>query len=82
MSGIFRRHPTAVAYALLLPGLLYLLVFYLVPTDPDVPGLALDREHPGRLLAHVQLLRYTPTALAKYWDQFVRSIVYGGWRRS
>ena len=60
MTACFRRHPTAMAYLLLAPGLLYLAVFYVVPDGPDVPGLAVDRQPPGRLPADLQLRRSTP----------------------
>ena len=39
-----RRHPSATAYLLLAPGLLYLTVFYVVPWVLYVPmGLVLAR---------------------------------------
>jgi spermidine/putrescine transport system permease protein len=77
VSGLLRRHPTAVAYALLAPGLLYLLVFYLVPTiQMFLVSLWTGNLQDGYSLTFN--FGIYPTALAKYWDQFVRSIVFGG----
>ena len=77
MTGIFRRHPTAIAYALLGPGLLYLLIFYLVPTiQMFLVSLWTGNIQDGYSLTFN--FSIYPDALSKYWDQFVRSVVYGG----
>ncbi len=77
MSGLLRRHPTAIAYALLAPGLLYLLVFYLVPTvQMFLVSLWTGNLQDGYSLTFN--FSIYPQALSHYWDQFVRSIVYGG----
>jgi spermidine/putrescine transport system permease protein len=77
VSGLLRRHPTAIAYALLAPGLLYLLVFYLVPTvQMFLVSLWTGNLQDGYSLTFN--FSIYPNALAKYWDQFVRSIIYGG----
>jgi spermidine/putrescine transport system permease protein len=77
VSGILRRHPTAIAYALLAPGLLYLLVFYLIPTiQMFLVSLWTGNLEDGYSLTFN--FSIYPQALSQYWGQFVRSIVYGG----
>ena len=41
MGSFLRRHRRVVPYLLLAPGILWLVVFYVVPGVPDVPHLAL-----------------------------------------
>ena len=49
MGGFLRRHKRVVPYLLLAPGLLWLVVFYVVPGVPDVPDLALVGDAGDRL---------------------------------
>ena len=77
MSAFFRRHPGAVAWLLLAPGLLYLAVFYIVPTIQ----MFLVSMQTGSLGAGYQQtfnLAIYPQQISKYWDEFVRSVVFGG----
>lgn len=77
MIGWFRRRPTVTAYMLLLPGLFYLAVFYVIPTVQ----MFLVSLWSGNLQDGYQLtgnFGIYPDALKKYGDQFMRSVLYGG----
>ena len=73
----FRRHPTATAYLLLAPGLVYLTVFYLVPTT-QMFLVSLWTGSPETGYALTFNFGIYPEALAQYGEHFTRSIVYGG----
>jgi spermidine/putrescine transport system permease protein len=75
--GWFRRHPTATAYALLLPGLAYLAVFYLYPTV-QMFLVSLWTGNLGSGYALTWNFSVYPDALGQYGEHFVRSLLYGG----
>ena len=73
MSGFWRRHPGAVAWLLLAPGLLYLAVFYIVPTV-QMFLVSLQTGSPGTGYQQTWNFGIYPEQIAKYWDEFVRSV--------
>ncbi len=77
MSGFWRRHPGVVAWLLLAPGLLYLAVFYIVPTV-QMFLVSLQTGSPGTGYEQTWNVGIYADQLAKYWDELVRSIAYGG----
>lgn len=77
MIGWFRRRPTVTAYLLLAPGLLYLAVFYVLPTVQ----MFLVSLWTGNLQNGYQLtfnFGVYGDALRENGDQFMRSLLYGG----
>ena len=77
MSGFWRRHPGAVAWLLLAPGLLYLAVFYVVPTV-QMFLVSLQTGSPGTGYQQTWNFANYPEQISAYWDEFVRSVIYGG----
>ncbi|MBA2487748.1 MAG: ABC transporter permease [Chloroflexi bacterium] len=73
----FRRHPSATAYILLAPGILYLLVFYLYPTA-QMFLVSLWTGSPETGYALTGNFGIYPEALAQYSEHLTRSIFYGG----
>ncbi|MFN8621562.1 MAG: ABC transporter permease [Chloroflexota bacterium] len=72
-----RRRPTTVAYLLLAPGMIYLALFYALPTaQMFLVSLWTGSIQKG----YEQTWNFSvyPDALARYADEFVRSIAYGG----
>jgi spermidine/putrescine transport system permease protein len=72
-----RRHPSAAAYLLLAPGLLYLAVFYVAPTIQ----MFLVSLWTGNLEDGYQLtfnFGIYEDVTRRYGDQIVRSLIYGG----
>lgn len=77
MTAFFRRHPSVAAYLLLAPGLLYLVFFYAYPTLQ----MFLVSLQTGSIREGYQQswnFGVYPEELGKYWDQFSRSLIYGG----
>jgi len=77
VTGWFRRHPTGTALALLAPGLLYLVLFYVYPTIQ----MFLVSLWTGNLQdGYVQSFNFQiyADAISQYSEQFIRSIIYGG----
>ncbi len=77
MTGFWRRHPGAVAWLLLAPGLLYLAVFYVVPTV-QMFLVSLQTGSPGTGYQQTWNFANYPEQISAYWDEFVRSVLYGG----
>jgi spermidine/putrescine transport system permease protein len=77
MSGFSRRHPGAVAWLLLAPGLLYLAVFYVVPTV-QMFLVSLQTGSPGTGYQQTWNFAAYPQQIEAHWDEFARSIVFGG----
>ncbi|MCY7419546.1 MAG: ABC transporter permease [Chloroflexi bacterium] len=77
MSDFSRRHRGAVAWLLLAPGLLYLAVFYVVPTV-QMFLVSLQTGSPGTGYQQTWNFANYPAQISAYWDEFVRSIAYGG----
>jgi spermidine/putrescine transport system permease protein len=72
-----RHHPSATAYFLLIPGLFYLLVFYVIPTvQMFMVSLWTGNVQDGYQLTFN--FSIYPKAVNQYGDQFVRSVLYGG----
>jgi spermidine/putrescine transport system permease protein len=77
VGGFIRRHPAAGAYLLLLPGLAYLLLFYILPTIQ----MFLVSLWTGNLQDGYQLtfnFGVYAELFSQYGDQIVRSLIYGG----
>jgi spermidine/putrescine transport system permease protein len=71
------RLSAGTAYLLLAPGLIYLAIFYVWPTVQ----MFLVSLETGTIRQGYELtwnFAIYPEQLAEYWDQFVRSILYGG----
>jgi spermidine/putrescine transport system permease protein len=77
VSAWSRRHPGVLAWLLLAPGLLYLAVFYIVPTV-QMFLVSLQTGSPGTGYQMTWNFSNYPEQIAKYWDEFVRSIAFGG----
>jgi len=77
VGAFSRRHPGAVAWLLLAPGLLYLAVFYVVPTV-QMFLVSLQTGSPGTGYQQTWNFANYPAQISAYWDEFVRSIAYGG----
>jgi spermidine/putrescine transport system permease protein len=77
VSSFSRRHPGAVAWLLLAPGLLYLAVFYVVPTV-QMFLVSMQTGSLGSGYQQTWNLSIYPEQISEYWDEFVRSVVYGG----
>jgi spermidine/putrescine transport system permease protein len=76
VSAFFRRHPAAVAYLLLLPGLLYLAVFYIIPAfQMFLVSLETGNIQTGYTLTFN--FGIYVDAFNKYNDQIIRSFIYG-----
>ena len=78
MGGFLRRHKRVVPYLLLAPGLLWLVVFYVLPSiQMFVTSFWSGTLETGYELALSNISNYT-AALTRYSTQFIRSIIYGG----
>ena len=78
MGGFLRRHKRVIPYALLAPGLLWLLLFYVLPGfQMLLTSFWSGTLETGYEFALSNISNYTD-ALAKYSAQFLRSILYGG----
>jgi len=78
MGTFLRRHRGLVPYLLLAPGLLWLTVFYLVPSlQMAVSSLWTGSLEKGYVFSVANWTNYTK-ALARFEPQFTRSILYGG----
>ena len=77
MGGFLRRHKRVVPYLLLAPGLLWLVVFYVVPGfQMFLTSLWSGTLETGYEFALSNVSNYTE-ALTRYWPQFSRSLLYG-----
>ncbi len=77
MFAWLRRHPSATAYLLLAPGILYLALFYVWPTV----GMFLVSLETGTIqTGYTQSWNFGvyPQVLGEYWGDFLNSILYGG----
>lgn len=73
------KRKSRVAYFLLIPGLAWLAIFFVVPLV-TLFMTSLQTESvtsPGKYVPGLQLSNYTD-ALAEYWPQFLRSFLYAG----
>jgi spermidine/putrescine transport system permease protein len=78
MGSFLRRHRRIVPYLLLAPGLLWLLLFYLLPAfQMLLTSFWSGTLETGYEFALSNISNYTE-ALTKYSEQFGRSILYGG----
>jgi spermidine/putrescine transport system permease protein len=77
MSSFFRRHPGMVAWLLLAPGLLYLAVFYVVPTF-QMFLVSMQTGSPGTGYTQTWDLSIYPEVISDYWEEMVRSVAFGG----
>jgi spermidine/putrescine transport system permease protein len=77
VNGYFRRHPGSVAYLLLIPGLLYLAVFYIIPAVQMflVSLWTGDQESGYKLTFNFAIYGQ---AFSQYQEQIIRSFIYGG----
>jgi spermidine/putrescine transport system permease protein len=77
VGGFLRRHKRVVPYLLLAPGLLWLVVFYVLPgIQMFVTSFWSGTLETGYEFALSNISNYT-TALARFAPQFTRSIIYG-----
>jgi spermidine/putrescine transport system permease protein len=72
-----RRHPGALAWLLLAPGLLYLAVFYVIPTV-QMFLVSLQTGSPGTGYELTWNLGNYQKQIERYGDEFVRSVAFGG----
>jgi spermidine/putrescine transport system permease protein len=78
MGSFLRRHRRVVPYLLLAPGLLWLILFYLLPAfQMLLTSFWSGSLETGYEFALSNITNYTE-ALTKYSEQFGRSILYGG----
>ena len=78
MGSFLRRHKRVIPYALLAPGLLWLIVFYVLPGfQMLLTSFWSGTLETGYEFALSNISNYTD-ALVKYSAQFFRSILYGG----
>ena len=78
MGGFLRRHKRVIPYALLAPGLLWLVFFYVLPGfQMLLTSFWSGTLETGYEFALSNVSNYSD-ALAKYSAQFGRSILYGG----
>jgi spermidine/putrescine transport system permease protein len=73
------KRKSRVAYFLLIPGLAWLAIFFVVPLV-TLFTTSLQTESttsPGKYVPGFQISNYTD-AIAEYWPQFVRSFLYAG----
>ena len=78
MGSFLRRHRRIVPYLLLAPGLLWLILFYLLPAfQMLLTSFWSGTLETGYEFALSNITNYTE-ALTKYSEQFGRSILYGG----
>src|SRR4051812_8844376 len=72
-----RRHPPMLAYLLLLPGVLYLAVFYALPTA-QMFLVSLWTGSISKGYEQTFNLAIYPDAFSRYAEEFIRSMLYGG----
>ncbi len=77
MSALSRRHPAVLAWLLLAPGLLYLAVFYIVPTV-QMFLVSLQTGSPGTGYQQTWNFGIYVQQVTTYWDEFARSLLFGG----
>lgn len=77
MTSFSRRHPGLVAWLLLAPGLLYLGVFYVVPTI-QMFLVSMQTGSPGTGYTQTFDLSIYPQLIDQYWEEMVRSVIFGG----
>jgi len=78
VGGFLRRHRRVVPYLLLGPGLLWLILFYVVPGfQMFLTSFWSGTLESGYEFALSNISNYT-AALARFAPQFIRSIIYGG----
>jgi spermidine/putrescine transport system permease protein len=77
MSSFFRRHRGLVAWLLLAPGLLYLAVFYVVPTF-QMFLVSMQTGSPGTGYTQTWDLSIYPEVISDYWEEMGRSVAFGG----
>ena len=78
MGGFLRRHKRVIPYALLAPGLLWLILFYVLPGfQMLLTSFWSGTLETGYEFALSNISNYSD-ALTKYSAQFLRSILYGG----
>jgi spermidine/putrescine transport system permease protein len=78
VGGFLRRHKRVVPYLLLAPGLLWLVVFFVLPSiQMFVTSFWSGTLETGYEFALSNISNYT-AALTRYSTQFIRSIIYGG----
>ena len=78
MGGFLRRHRRVVPYALLAPGLLWLVLFYVLPGfQMLLTSFWSGSLESGYEFALSNISNYAD-ALSQYWPQFWRSLLYGG----
>jgi spermidine/putrescine transport system permease protein len=78
VGGFLRRHRRVVPYLLLAPGLLWLILFYVLPSvQMFVTSFWSGTLETGYEFALSNISNYT-AALTRYSTQFIRSIIYGG----
>lgn len=77
MGGFLRRHKGAVPYLLLAPGLLWLILFYVLPgIQMLLASFWSGSLETGYEFSLSNFTNYTES-LSQYWPQFSRSIIYG-----
>jgi spermidine/putrescine transport system permease protein len=78
VAGFLRRHKRVIPYLLLAPGLLWLALFYLLPSiEMLVSSFWSGTLETGYEFALTNISNYTES-LTRFQPQFVRSILYGG----
>jgi spermidine/putrescine transport system permease protein len=77
VGSFLRRHRRVVPYALLAPGLLWLILFYVLPGfQMLLTSFWSGTLESGYEFALSNISNYTD-ALSQYWPQFWRSLIYG-----
>jgi spermidine/putrescine transport system permease protein len=77
VGGFLRRHKRVVPYLLLAPGILWLVLFFVLPgIQMFVTSFWSGTLETGYEFALSNISNYT-AALARFWPQFSRSILYG-----
>jgi spermidine/putrescine transport system permease protein len=78
VGGFLRRHKRVIPYLLLAPGLLWLVLFYVIPgIQMFLTSFWSGTLESGYEFALSNITNYT-TALQRFAPQFLRSLVYGG----
>jgi spermidine/putrescine transport system permease protein len=78
VAGFLRRHKRVIPYLLLAPGLLWLTLFYLLPSiEMFVSSFWSGTLETGYEFAISNVSNYTES-LTRFQPQFLRSILYGG----
>ena len=78
MGGFLRRHKRVIPYLLLAPGLLWLVLFYVIPgIQMFLTSFWSGTLESGYEFALSNITNYT-AALQRFAPQFLRSLLYGG----